>query len=361
MGNKLFVLLLLISVVGCKHSSNVTGPVTTLPTSVSDTLDGILFTFSVSKEAMGVQDTLNASLIAFNQTAVPETLWVGVENPEFFTWSIRNESGRIVMSGPNPATGTRYPVTVNPYQSVKLYGLSVNYFGAIFDAGSYLLQWYLTPLTFPHSRAGDTGLDFEISLIANKSGQVTDPSGVISPIYPLKIGNEWTFEEILMSSSGTVLGTDTVTARIATEVLIGGEKWFLLTSSAETDQFLTSRQDGIYQYFPETKTTALKFKYPANIGDQYASGYEEWNGTTADTVVSFTATVDSIQEPIHGPAGTYQCNKYHYPEILATFGSVTNEVDPEDFYLTTVGPDRRTFYSGNGIVVSYWVLLSTNF
>lgn len=93
----MFVLALLLSIIGCRQSSNVIAPVTQPPSSVSDSLDGILYTFSVSKDTLGILDTLDMRLTGLNQTAAPETLAVG---DPLYTWSLTDGNGKIIASGP---------------------------------------------------------------------------------------------------------------------------------------------------------------------------------------------------------------------------------------------------------------------
>jgi hypothetical protein len=136
--------------------------------------------------------------------------------------------------------------------------------------------------------------------------------------------------------------------------MIGGEKWFLLKSTSYADQLLTARQDGIYIYYPIIKTAVLKYKYPAAMGEEYTSGYEEWMGTTT-TLVPFQMTVDSTDELISVPGGKYKCYKYHSPEVIAVFGMETNEVGSQDVLLSSIGPVKVVI---GGII---WELISTNF
>ncbi len=127
-------------------------------------------------------------------------------------------------------------MTVNPHESLVLYHHAIDYFGTLVQPGSYLLQWNLTSFTFLHAASGDSGLTFQLKFWANKNGQVADTSGIASPIFPLKIGDKWTYLELYLSADGTVYGGDTVTSTISTEVMINGEKWFLLNSTAYADR-----------------------------------------------------------------------------------------------------------------------------
>jgi hypothetical protein len=342
MRRHILILLTLAILAGCEQSSNIVAPLPSAPLSVSNLKDSILYTFSVPKAALGIFDTLTMSLTAVNRAATPETLSV---SDYFYTWSLTDDNGKMIASGPTVLSNLILRVPLNPHQSAVLYRIAytmADIFGAPIAAGSYRLTWNLR-----------SGLSFQLTLSCGKSeNEITDPAGLISPIYPLKVGNKWTFRESY-GFDGAGIGADTVTQSIVGEEMMNGEKWFLLKSTA-VDQLVTARQDGIYVYYPDINTAVLRYKYPATIGEQYASWYEEWTGA-ALTLVTFQMSVDSTNEDVIVPSGQYQCYKYHAPEVIATFGNETNEVGSEDMFLSNVGPVKKV----NGNV--YSELLSTDF
>ena len=347
------ILIALLVIAGCEEHSN---PVATAlePTSIiSAAQDSILFTLTVSKDTLGVQDTLSATITALNQASGPETLYVA-ENPHFYNWTLTSDSGKVIMQGPTLGNGLVIILPINPHQTVTLYGMAVTFFGASVQPGPYLLQWNLLAPTFSRSSIVQPELSMQIKLYANKNGQVNDASNYSSSIYPLKIGNTWTFRKGNPLPNGSLLIGDTVTETIATAFLIDGETWFLLRSTGFVDQLITARQDGIYLYYSDIKTAVLRYKYPANIGDKYGSGYEEWTGS-GDTLVTFQMSADSTNELITVPSGQYRCYKYHAPEVLATFGIETTQIGSEDVYLSGIGPVKKNF----GYAI--WDLISTNF
>jgi hypothetical protein len=106
------------------------------------------YTFAIPKAVFGIHDTLSASVTAFNQSAEPETLIVSEGD---FQWSLKNDSGRTLMSGPerNP-----YPIAqliFNPHQSKEIFEV----YQAIKDTseapvivGSYTLQGLYDSMVF---------------------------------------------------------------------------------------------------------------------------------------------------------------------------------------------------------------------
>jgi hypothetical protein len=106
------------------------------------------YTFAIPKAVFGIRDTLSASFTAFNQSAEPETLMVSEGN---FEWSLKNDSGRTLMGGPEP---NPYPIArliFNPHQSKEIfevYQAITDTSGAPVIAGSYTLQGLYDSMIF---------------------------------------------------------------------------------------------------------------------------------------------------------------------------------------------------------------------
>jgi hypothetical protein len=87
----------------------------------------------------------------------------------------------------------------------------------------------------------NNGLSFEINLSLGKSdNEITDTTGIISPIFPLKVGNKWTYSKKTLFKDGTVTDAGTFSWTIIGEALIDGEKWFWLSYSGGGGYFITS-------------------------------------------------------------------------------------------------------------------------
>jgi hypothetical protein len=329
---------------GCKKDSNIIGPGVGQSQNQSKSKDGILYTFSVSKEKLGIFDTLSMSLTALNITSVPETLYVGSD----FNWSLTTDNGKTISYGPLVSPEIISRIILLPSRSEVIYGFAptmADIFGAPVIAGLYLLKGNL-----------GNGLSFQLNLQCGKSdNEITDPVGIISPIYPLKVGNTWTYKDNFLLINGTVIGSDTITQTIVGEKLIGGEKWFLMNDN----QLITARNDGIYFYYSDLNTAVFKYKYPAVMGDNYVSGYPEFIADTL-TLINFNMSVDSVNEVLSVPYGNFACTKYHAPQVLAKYGSTTNEIDSDDIFISHIGIVKKIFYSMNDKPVSYWELISTN-
>jgi len=144
----IFILSIALIINGCKKSSNPVTSVTNPAVSVSQVKDSMQYTFAIPKAVFGIHDTLSASVTAFNQSAEPETLIVSEGD---FQWSLKNDSGRTVVSGPEP---NPYPIArliFNPHQSQEIFEV----YQAITDtsrapviAGSYTLQGLYDSMVF---------------------------------------------------------------------------------------------------------------------------------------------------------------------------------------------------------------------
>ncbi len=325
-------------ITGCNNTGNPLGAGPT-STGISETKDGMRYTFAVAKDTLSILDGLSMTLTALNQTDTPQTVLV---SDYFYKWSLCDSQGNSIASGPTVISNLIERETIGPNQSRILYGEGysmADLFGKPIQTGIYNLTWKLS-----------NGFTFQIPLLCE--GQTAGP-GINSPVYPLKVGNEWTFLKTY-SVNGQIMGTDTVREQIVGEEEIKGEEWFLLKSDDYVDQYITSRQGGIYKYFPDLDTVVILYKYPATAGDSYNSGYElGWNDKL--TIVPLPMTVDSTSETLSVPEGKFSCYKYTQPEDTISSPGGSTIIVGQVTYLSTVGPVAR---GGTGISS---VLLSVNF
>ncbi|MFZ1978318.1 MAG: hypothetical protein WAV76_10215 [Bacteroidota bacterium] len=145
-----FILALSIALIinGCKKNSNPVASVTNPALSISQVSDSMQYTFAIPRAVFGIHDTLTASFTAYNQSAEPETLMVSEGN---FQWSLKNDSGRILMWGPPPNPYPLQRIIINSHQSVVIFGMQqaiMDTSGAPVAAGSYVLQGLYNSLLF---------------------------------------------------------------------------------------------------------------------------------------------------------------------------------------------------------------------
>ncbi len=335
----LFFLLMAATVVGigCNGTGNPVGA-GTIPAGISKTEGGIRYTFAVTKDTLSIFDDLSMTLTAFNETDTSQTILV---SDYFYRWLLSDSVGDTIASGPTAISNLIARETIAPKQSRLLYRLGysmADLFENPIQTGVYNLTWNLS-----------NGLSFHLGLLceAQPAG-----SGIDSPIYPLKVGNEWTFLKTY-SVNGKIMGTDTVREEIVGEEDINGEEWFLLRSDDYVDQYITARQDGIYKYFPDLDTAVLLYKYPAAAGDSYNSGYELASNNSL-IITPLQMTVDSTDEVLTVPYGQFKCYKYTQHEDSLGSPSGSTIIPGQTTYLSTVGPIAR---GGTGISE---VLVSAN-
>jgi hypothetical protein len=113
-----YVLIFLSTLIlaGSARSSNPVAPFLSSQSSssASDTLNGIVFTFAVSRDTLGIFDTLNMTLTALNQTSQNDTIPV---SDYLYRWSLVNDNGKIIISGPWLISNLIQNVVVSPNQS----------------------------------------------------------------------------------------------------------------------------------------------------------------------------------------------------------------------------------------------------
>jgi len=118
-------------------------------------------------------------------------------------------------------------------------------------------------------------------------------------IWPLKVGNQWTIETTVLDSAGEIIEADTVVFELVGDTLIQDETWYILAVDGMIDPEmspLTNRDDGLWHGGP---SGGLIFKYPAAVNDTFMVGTD-------------TATVESINDTITVPAGTFICYNYKW-------------------------------------------------
>jgi len=120
MRHNIFVFVVLLTFVCCKQNSNTVVPVATPKLSVNNIQDSILYTFIIPKAVFGIHDTLSATVTAYNQTAMPETLVVG---PSSYSWFLQNNNGQTIMYGPRVWPWILWKQVIEGHESVEIYSI----------------------------------------------------------------------------------------------------------------------------------------------------------------------------------------------------------------------------------------------
>lgn len=134
---------------------------------------------------------------------------------------------------------------------------------------------------------------------ANPATEFCAPCGKL--IWPFSIGDEWTHEHQVLDSTGTVIQRDTMVLVVDKDTVVQGSTWFLLTINGLRDDEMEpwqNRSDGVWAW--DGSVAYLAWKYPAMAGEVYLMG--------ADSVI-----IESIDEVVTVPAGTFVCVDYRWP------------------------------------------------
>jgi hypothetical protein len=116
------------------------------------TQNGIIYTLSVAKHTYTVHDTLYVQLTAFNQSMLPDTLVTGF-SPYLYNWTLKNDAGKVIMSGPFPDVYIVQQIFLNPNQGACLYQIKESIRDQLDEPilpGSYVLQWNLNNQGIPY-------------------------------------------------------------------------------------------------------------------------------------------------------------------------------------------------------------------
>ncbi|HUI31806.1 MAG TPA: hypothetical protein VLX91_16475 [Candidatus Acidoferrales bacterium] len=134
------------------------------------------------------------------------------------------------------------------------------------------------------------------TLSSCKKSNPAGPSGG-DQIWPLKVGDSWTFTITQYDSTGNVTATFPYTYSVTGDTVVAGETWYLVSNWGPYP--CTNRDDGLWEMEVSISGIfqGLLFKYPANTGDAW------WSG--ADSVY-----VQSTSASITVPRGTYTCYEY---------------------------------------------------
>jgi hypothetical protein len=129
--------------------------------------------------------------------------------------------------------------------------------------------------------------------------KVTNPTPV-KEIWPLKVGNQWTYEDQVLDSAGQALQLDTTVWLISKDTVIEGKTWYILTINGVREPEVlpgANRNDGAWAW--DGSSEYLFWRYPAAVGDTWI-------------VMTDTATVESVNSTVAVPAGTFVCVKYKW-------------------------------------------------
>ena len=114
----------------------------------------------------------------------------------------------------------------------------------------------------------------------------------------IKVGSKWVFKYTTFNSSGATTGTANIEMTVSAEQTIGGEKWWVLTTTGSaTPEIIRKATNGYITY--KNNVAQLQFKIPAAVNDTWRVTYSSAAGDYGDF------TVKAINQSVTVPGGTF--------------------------------------------------------
>ncbi len=127
-------------------------------------------------------------------------------------------------------------------------------------------------------------------------------------IYPLNIGNSWTYQEYIYIEDSTLLKGDEIIIKVLNDTLINNNIYFLEDYDNILPYTLSINKENGY-YSTETDfiegNEQLLFKYPCKVGDRWRNKIVDGNTNYKSTTV-----VKALNKKITVPYGTMDCILY---------------------------------------------------
>ncbi len=138
--------LALAMLCGCNHGNTVAPNIEPI-LSARAVKDSMLYTFAIPRSTFAVQDTLQATLSLYNQSAFSDTIITPILAP----WSLQTDSGRTIMYGPWVFPNFRRRTVLPSHQSFQqeiIDQFIVDTSGSPVMPGSYILRDQFSTLSF---------------------------------------------------------------------------------------------------------------------------------------------------------------------------------------------------------------------
>lgn len=146
-------------------------------------------------------------------------------------------------------------------------------------------------------------------LIVSCGDKGTNPENTNKEIYPLAVGNTWTYLVYSINSSDMILGEpfDTLSYTVTDRITINGQNWFFITpdGSKSPAMIATNKADGFWAITYKKSDSIEKYiesarmwyKYPTFINDKFPTS----------TIGKITLSLNAKRVT---PAGTFNCIRY---------------------------------------------------
>ncbi len=127
-----------------------------------------------------------------------------------------------------------------------------------------------------------------------KKDNLVDSSLGEKQIWPLKLGNAWTYHQTNYDTVGSIIQWYNGSKIVTMDTIVHDETWYGISDDYA---FCANKSDGFWQLSGSFQ--GLRYKYPASAGDNWYYGGARMYLLSTDTLITV-------------PAGTYHCYKYRY-------------------------------------------------
>ncbi len=144
---------------------------------------------------------------------------------------------------------------------------------------------------------------FVISCSKNPNSPLVSQTNQNHQLFPMAIGNSWTYKKSNLDLTGNVTSTINVTLNIPRDTTIASETWYFYAYHGTI--FWTTRTDGIWRWAfvaGQPSFPTLFLKYPTSIGDTITD-----TSSIYSKYITVTISLDSLKAT---PSGTYHCILY---------------------------------------------------
>jgi hypothetical protein len=140
MKNLILISILLTILAGCKQGSEINSPL--FPTmSAYKVMNNIRYTLAVSKDKLGIRDTLDMTLTAYNQGNSTDTLLSACNS---YLMSLTDEYGNVIFTAPEYYNNSVIIIPLNSCETATLehYKMPMgDIFKSATNYGLYIVKW----------------------------------------------------------------------------------------------------------------------------------------------------------------------------------------------------------------------------
>jgi hypothetical protein len=169
----------------------------------------------------------------------------------------------------------------------------------------------------------------------------TNPDNSGKEIWPLAVGNSWTYYVYSYSKSDSTLGeaSDSMNYKVSSKLRVDGEDWYVISNNGEAILVGQNRKNGFWGYsfdeFMKSKkdTAAMRFNYPTYVNEHSVKKNNDLITLSTDTVIkSAVGTFNCITYADYGKSFKNTSTNYVAPGIgLVRFEVITMITDWEEF------------------------------